>query len=126
VSGPEVWIRTLGSVELQVRADLLPLSTLHRRLLAGLAIHAGRKVSTERLIFALWSDDAPRSSVNRIQALVSDIRRRLAGAGVGAEVIETTGPGYRLRTDQVVLDSLRFGELVGAAADLVRMGPRRL
>ncbi len=103
-------------------SDYVPLSGLQSKLVAGLAIHAGRKMATARLAFTLWGDAPPRSSVNRIQALVSDIRRRLTSAGVIAEVIETAGPGYRLLTDRLILDSLQFAERVGAAADLVRRG----
>jgi DNA-binding SARP family transcriptional activator len=108
----EVLVRVLGAVELHVAGQPVQLSSLQRHLLAVLALRPGQPVGVDRLIFSLWGDDAPRSAPNRIQALVSDIRRRLAKVGVDELLIETVPPGYRLRTDIGALDAELFEQLV--------------
>jgi len=65
------------------------LSPLEYRLVAYLALHKGRVVSTHELIEQLYGDDDARDA-NALEALVMRLRRKL-----GAEVIETRrGFGY--------------------------------
>jgi two-component system OmpR family response regulator len=65
------------------------LSPLEYRLVAYLALHKGRVISTHELIEQLYGDDDARDA-NALEALVMRLRRKL-----GAEAIETRrGFGY--------------------------------
>src|SRR5262245_43791292 len=101
------------------------LPRLSRSLVAQLAADAGRVVSVDRLVVALWSDQPPASARNRVHVLISKIRSALAQSGVTTDVITTVAPGYRLE-GTARLDSSHFAGLVeqgrrartaGAAAD---------
>ena len=58
----------------------------------------------------LWGDDLPRTPRNRIQALVSGLRRKVGSA----PLVETTPQGYRLAAG-VTLDVARWRALVRRA-----------
>ncbi len=94
-----------------VDGDPVRLSPLERGLLAVLAASGGQVVSTDRLVDALWRLRSPRSGRNRVQALVSGLRRSIGAA----EVIVTTAPGYRFRHECGGLDATRFADLVRSA-----------
>jgi DNA-binding SARP family transcriptional activator/Tfp pilus assembly protein PilF len=72
-------------------------------VLARLLLSAGQVVSVSRLVEAAWDGSPPDSAVARIQAIISELRRRLAALGEGRELIVTRAPGY--------LVELRPGEL---------------
>ena len=57
-----------------------------RLALAHLALHAGRPVTRERLIAALWGEDAPAGHSQALNVVLSKLRRAL-----GAGVIENAG-----------------------------------
>lgn len=76
-----------------------------RRLLAALVARPDETVPVTSLLEDLWGDDPPPSGPQSIQSYVSRLRRQL-----GAEVIETRAPGYRLDPDGVTVDSLQFLE----------------
>src|SRR5262252_8694596 len=62
-----------------------------RTLLIRLALDAGRTVSTDALVDAVWADDPPPGAGNALQALVSRLRRALPAGAV------TAAPtGYRV------------------------------
>src|SRR3954467_12761648 len=65
------------------------------RLLAALALDAGRVVGTDRLIDSVWGDVLPLKVDNALQVLVSKLRHTLAPAAAGPSVI-TRAPGYLL------------------------------
>ncbi|WP_431923272.1 BTAD domain-containing putative transcriptional regulator [Nonomuraea jabiensis] len=75
-----------------------------RALLAVLALEAGRTVTTERLIDALWPDDPPANAANALQTLV----RRLRVALRPYEVLESRPGGYALAVAPDDVDALRF------------------
>ncbi len=117
-------MRVLGTVDLLVDGASVALSPLERALVAVLAESAGRIVPVDRLVAALWGEFAPRSAVNRVQALVSSIRRR-AGEAAGGDLIATIPPGYRLSDHADTLDSARFAQLVTEARDHAGAGRLR-
>src|SRR3954466_12639521 len=87
----------LGPVE--VRAPGRPPLALPpsvRALLARLALSPGRVVSVDALTDALWGEDLPADTANALQTRVSKLRRALAGAGIGGDVVRTRPPGYQL------------------------------
>ncbi|WP_432519638.1 BTAD domain-containing putative transcriptional regulator [Kineococcus sp. SYSU DK006] len=88
-----------------------------RRLLAQLALRAGRPVSTAALEAALWNGEGP-SGPGALQSLVSRLRRALGAPGrVGA------GPaGYVLDVDPGDVDVVRFERACAAGRRLLRTG----
>ena len=78
-----------------------------RALLALLALHRGEPVGAERLIDALWGDEAPGNPTNALQALVANLRRAL-----GSTAVSTTDAGYSLSIAPEDIDIVRFEQLV--------------
>ncbi len=78
-----------------------------RALLARLLLDAGRVVSVDALLDALW-EAPPPSAPKVLQAHVSALRKAL-----GRDAIETRAPGYLLRPAQS--DLARFEQLVEQA-----------
>jgi len=70
-----------------------------RALLALLLLDAGRAVSTDRLIDALWGEHPPRTAPTSLQNFVSQLRKQL-----GASLLVTKPPGYLLRIEPLQLD----------------------
>jgi len=120
-----LWVRVLGPVELSTDRGPVRLSRLGRALVAMLAADAGRVVSVDRLVEALWREHRPGDARNRVQAAVSAVRRALAGHGVAWPAVVTAHPGYRLGADPLRLDAtefteaLRRGRLLRAEGDTV-------
>lgn len=115
MSDKRVLIRVLGPVDVIAGGRSLEPSLLERNLLAVLSSRMGLTISTERLIDVLWAAGPPRSARNRIQALVSSLRRRLAHDT--DEVIVTVGQGYRLNAYRETVDAGRFERLVRTARE---------
>ena len=80
-----------------------------RALLAILLLHANEVVSTDRLMDALWEDEAPETSRKALQVYVSQLRKVL-----GKERLHTRAPGYRVRVEPDELDLARFQSLVAS------------
>jgi DNA-binding SARP family transcriptional activator len=78
-----------------------------RTLLAALLLRANEVVPTDSLIDALWGERPPRTATTSLQNGVSQLRKLL-----GAAVLETRPPGYRLRIAPEELDAVRFAQLV--------------
>jgi DNA-binding SARP family transcriptional activator/tetratricopeptide (TPR) repeat protein len=112
---PPVDVRVLGPVDVYISGQPMKLPKLTRALVAVLAADAGRVVSMDRLVCALWGDRPPVSSRNRIHVIVSELRRSLNEAGVEREVVATSAPGYRLDAPAEILDAARFCALVAQA-----------
>ncbi|MGH3728795.1 MAG: BTAD domain-containing putative transcriptional regulator [Micromonosporaceae bacterium] len=83
----------LGLVKLTVDGRSAPLTRSERSLLARLAVSEGRPVAVSVLAEWLWGDQPHASPRNRVQALVSGIRRKTTP---GDEVVRTEGSSYRL------------------------------
>ena len=96
--------RILGPLEVSDETGSLLLGGLKQRaVLALLLLDAGRVVSVDRLVDALWGDQPPRTAVTSLQNFVSQLRKTL-----GPEILETKPPGYRLNVRQGELDLERF------------------
>ncbi len=82
--------RILGPLEVFENGRQLDLGGAKQRgLVAILLLHANEVVSTDRLIDALWEDDAPETGRKALQVYVSQLRKTL-----GKERIATRSPGY--------------------------------
>lgn len=96
----------LGPIEVSVGGRALPgLAPRHRAVLGYLLLNAGRVVSADRLIDAVWGLTPPDSARAQIHAAITAIRRVLRAAGA-AELLGTRPAGYVISpgTDQLDLD----------------------
>jgi YVTN family beta-propeller protein len=114
--------RILGPLE--VLADERPVALggpKVRALLAVLLLHRGEVVSTDRLIDALWGEQASPTAAKTVQVYVSNLRKAL-----GDGLLVTRAPGYVLQTgaDQVDLD--RFTALAAAGRDALQSNDPQL
>lgn len=104
-------IRLLGPLEIRDGDRTLAVPQLKpRALLAVLALNAGRVVSKDRLVDALWGEDAPKTARHALENYVSQLRKLLGDA------VATQAPGYVLRVDPEQVDVLRFEQLVRESA----------
>ena len=100
--------RILGPLEVLDNGHRLELGGAKQRaLLAILLLHANEVVSTDRLIDALWEEDAPETGRKALQVYVSQLRKAL-----GKNRISTQSPGYRLQLEPEELDLSRFQRLL--------------
>jgi DNA-binding SARP family transcriptional activator len=106
--------RILGPLEVSDETGPLLLGGLKQRaVLALLLLDAGRVVSVDRLIDALWGEQPPRTAATSLQNFVSALRKLL-----GPEILETKSPGYRLNVGPGELDLDRFRAAVADARPL--------
>jgi len=82
-----------------------------RALLAALLVEAGRVVSADRLVVALWGESPPPGAVSALRAYASRLRGAL-GAG---QRLRFQAPGYVLSLDGAALDATAFEQHLGAA-----------
>jgi DNA-binding SARP family transcriptional activator len=100
----------LGPIEARLDGRTIPLGAHKQRaLLALLALHANRPVSSERIIEGLWGEEPPPSAGKMVQLYVSRLRRALPGDGA---TIVTRDGGYELCLPDEAVDAARFGRLV--------------
>lgn len=90
-----------------------------RSVLAVVAMAAGRMVSAEALIDAVW-DEPPRSARNAVQIAVSHLRGTF-----GASVIATAPGGYRLGDPLARIDVVEVDSLVAEARRSLVSGERK-
>jgi len=96
--------RILGPLEVSDETGPLLLGGQKQRaVLALLLLDPGRVVSVDRLIDALWGEQPPRTANTSLQNFISQLRKTL-----GADVLETKAPGYRMRVRPGELDVDRF------------------
>lgn len=95
-----------------------------RAVLAVLLLAAGRVVSVDRLIDAVWGDDAPGSATASLQAYISNLRRALRDGSHGhvASPIVRQPPGYYLDVEPGQLDLALFAAACARAAAAVDGG----
>ncbi len=92
-----------------------------RTVLALLALHRGRPVSTDRLIDVLWGDAHVSNPVNALQAQIGQLRRTF-----GATAIVTSEAGYALCLGPDDVDAARFERLVAKGRGLFEEGEMAL
>jgi len=105
----------LGPVEARAGGgELVVLAAKPRALLAVLLVHAGRPVSRDRLIAALWPDPAPPSARRVVSTYVSGLRASLGLPRHGPlPRLALIGDGYRLEAAPGEVDLQVFGDLAG-------------
>ena len=103
--------RLLGPLEVTRGGEPVGLGgPKQRALLTLLLVDAGRAVSTDRLIDALWGEQPPRTAPTSLQNFVSQLRKLL-----GPDVVVTKPPGYLLRVEPSQLDVERARTLLDEA-----------
>lgn len=104
-------IQLLGPVRLIGPEGERPTGSAKQRLvLAVLALHAGRVVSRQTLIDAVWGEEIPDSAEDSLYTYVSRLRKVLDPCR-GGQVLVTEGRGYRLDAAQVEVDTEEFVRL---------------
>ena len=117
-------IRLLGPIEASVNGRPVALGPPQQRaVLAMLAVHVNRTVSTDRPIEGLWGEHSPPSAHKLVQLYVSHLRKLLDGCE--AEIV-TRGRGYELQLGADQVDAARFKRLVMAAMHAARSAARRV
>src|SRR3954447_26475498 len=118
-----VRIGLLGPLEVEADGQPVYIAGTHRRrTLALLASRAGREVSTDAIVDALWGDDPPPSAVKTVQSHVARLRRSLRPAG---DLIRTTRDGYVLDLPPESCATERFVTLAGAGRAALISGDER-
>ncbi|QXE34553.1 winged helix-turn-helix domain-containing protein [Streptomyces sp. GMY02] len=86
-------------------------SPQQRATLTTLLLREGGPVALDELVDTIWGEaDAPRTAVGTLRSYVSRLRRV-----IGADVIDSTGGGYALRTPPGTLDLMLFRERIERA-----------
>lgn len=80
--------------------------------MAYLVVHAGRPLSSDRLVEEQWGEDGSAGAARTVQAYVSQLRKLLQGEPAS---LETRHGGYVLELDPANVDSYRFERGVNAA-----------
>jgi len=114
-----VVIQCLGRFEIEAAGrvvELPPLRPLPRALLLLLALHHSRDVHREVLIDQLWPGTSIDAAAHRLHAAASSVRRCLAGAGLGDDVVRRHGSAYSLTIDGATLDVAAFEALLRDAS----------
>ena len=88
--------------------------------MAVLLVHRGEPVSSDRLIDALWGEEAPASAIKIVQGYVSNLRKVL-----GDGLLVTRGRGYLLQTRPGQIDLDRFESLVAEGQRALQQGDAR-
>ena len=88
-------------------------------ILGLLALSAGRRVSTERIVDVVWADDPPASARRTVQSYIAALRRLL---GADAPLVSSHG-GYVLEISPGAVDLLEFEDAVVAALADVKADP---
>jgi DNA-binding SARP family transcriptional activator len=107
--------RLLGPLEV-VDDNGVPLALggqKHRAVLALLVLRANRVVPTDFLIEALWGESPPRTAPTSLQNSIGALRKLL-----GAGVVETRPPGYRLVVDADAVDVVELEAAISSAREL--------
>ena len=103
----------LGPLEVRDGTGAVELGAAKQRaLLAVLALHANELVSTSRLVEAVWGEHPPATAEKLVHGYVHALRKRL-----GADVILTQGPGYKLDVGANGLDLQEFERLTAEARE---------
>ncbi|MEV0155145.1 BTAD domain-containing putative transcriptional regulator [Micromonospora sp. NPDC050686] len=105
--------RLLGTVEIRVAGDSLPIGGAKpRTLLAALLVQHGRVIPAERLLEVIWGSSPPERARAILQTYVSSVRQLIRIGPDGAS-LTTRAPGYVLDIPADRLDRDIFERLVG-------------
>ncbi|GAA2623433.1 AfsR/SARP family transcriptional regulator [Paractinoplanes durhamensis] len=123
-------LRLFGPVEINAYGNVIDVGPPQRRkVLAALAIEAGRPVSAETLIDRVWDEEPPNSPRRALHAHISHIRRAIGCVTTDAEkpvrVVRLSGE-YMLDIAPERVDMCRFQHLAQLADRSDRTDAERL
>jgi tetratricopeptide (TPR) repeat protein len=101
----------LGPVQVRTGGEPVVLPAKPRTLLAVLVLDAGRMVSRDRLMAALWPGSPPPSAVRVLRTYASAVRHSLRLSGPELPRLVAVGGGYRLDVASADVDRLVFAGL---------------
>jgi predicted ATPase/DNA-binding SARP family transcriptional activator len=111
--------RVLGPLEVRAEEGPLPLGGRRERVvLALLLLNANRRVSSDEIVAALWSDSPPATASTAVHVVISRLRKLFEK---GAE-LHTDRGGYLLRIDPAQLDLERVDRLVEEGRTALEQG----
>lgn len=119
-------VRVLGSIEVRSspgQAWTQP-TPQQRLVLALLVAQAGRPCSADRLVHALWGEEASEHASRLVQGLVSRLRGLLEHASGHGTRLRTVPSGWTLALEADEIDAARFEQVAQTAAGLVEKGYR--
>ena len=113
--------RVLGSIEVfeEGNGSIALGGPKQRAVLAHLLLRANHLVPTEVLIDEVWGEEPPETARNALQSYASHLRKAL-----GAERLEGSRAGYRLRAEPSELDAVRFQSFLRDARRLLPIDAR--
>lgn len=121
-AGVGVKYRVLGPVEVQVDGKVLDLGPKKQRsLFALLLINHNRTVATDRILDALWGDDAGGKE-NALWVYISRLRSILSEISAD-EILVTKDHGYAIEINPTDLDAVQFERLVEQGTSLLESDP---
>ncbi|MCX5202700.1 NB-ARC domain-containing protein [Streptomyces sp. NBC_00237] len=116
----DISFRVLGTVQLcQNDRWQRAGSPQQQAVLAVLLLRAGRMVTADRLVDAVWGDDPPSSVIAVLRTNVWRLRQRLDKGRTGEGLLASVGDGYRLDVPPDSVDALR-AEMLAAKAEQAR------
>lgn len=122
-SGTGLDFRLLGSLEVRIGGNVVPIRGMRQRaLLARLLLAQGRVVSVDSLVADVWDGRPPRTARTQVSICVAALRKLFRGAGCTDEVIATVQPGYQLDVAGHRLDTLEFAREVECGYGLGQEG----
>jgi DNA-binding SARP family transcriptional activator len=109
---PALRVGVLGPLRVWRRETEVDLGPVQQRVvLAVLALQAGRPVSRQQMINAVWGDTPPKNAVNLVQRRVSGLRRALEPNRLGrvtSSILTWTDAGYLLTLPTGAMDLADF------------------
>jgi predicted ATPase/DNA-binding SARP family transcriptional activator len=115
-------VRLIGTVAVDRDGVELAIGGAKQRLvLAVLALAAGDRVSTDRIVDLVWDASPPASARRTVQSYVATLRSVLGADGP----LSGSGAGYVLEVERAQVDLLALEDAVIDALALVGSDPRR-
>jgi DNA-binding SARP family transcriptional activator len=113
----------LGPLEAGAGGRQIALGGLRQRtVLAMLLLSAGRVVSVDTLVEAVWKGRPPATGRTQVAICVAGLRKTFKAAGCTDDVIITASPGYMLLAAGHRIDALDFERRVTQAQECTQRG----
>jgi DNA-binding SARP family transcriptional activator len=112
-------VRLLGPMRVTVGGqEVDPGPVPQRKMLAALALDAGKVVPSDELALRLWDGHPPVAAVAALYGYAGRLQRSFAAAGTERVPLRTVEParGYLLEVDPDRIDALRLQRYLAAAA----------
>ncbi|HVV19117.1 MAG TPA: AfsR/SARP family transcriptional regulator [Pseudonocardiaceae bacterium] len=124
-------IQVLGQFVMAADGDsgtAVPTARMPKKMLALLAVNAGRMVQSHSLIAELWDDSPPKSATTTLQTYILHVRKRLGESlgmppgAVADRMLTTRSLGYCLHVPAADLDVHEYHRLDALGLRSLREG----